>query len=158
MNETILSIRNLNVKFRLRGRVLHALRGIDLDVYRGEVLAIVGESGSGKSVLNKNFIGLLDANGFVSDGSIKYYGMGDKMRNHAAAGVDEDKRPYLDFAKFTRNDDWLRIRGSEICMIPQDPMTSLNPLKTIGWQIAEALELHRGMKGKMAHDEVIRIL
>ncbi len=158
MPNPILSVRDLHVKFSLRGRVLHALRGIDLDVLEGESLAIVGESGCGKSVLNKNFIGLLDQNGYVESGSIRYFGMGDKMRHHEAAGLDDLARNYIDLAKFQKNEDWLRIRGSEICMIPQDPMTSLNPLKTIGWQISEALELHRGMTGKMAHDEVIRIL
>ena len=158
MQEKILSVSDLHVKFKLRGRVLHALRGVSLDVFKGESLAIVGESGCGKSVLNKNFIGLLDQNGYIESGSIKYFGMGDKMRNHPAAGVGGKGRPFVDLAQFKDNADWLRIRGSEICMIPQDPMTSLNPLKTIGWQIAEALELHRGMTGKMAHDEVIRIL
>lgn len=158
MANPILSVRNLHVKFNLRGRVLHALRGIDLDVLEGESLAIVGESGCGKSVLNKNFIGLLDQNGYVENGSIKYFGMSDKMRHHPSAGTDKLGRPYIDLAQFNDNEDWLRIRGSEICMIPQDPMTSLNPLKTIGWQISEALELHRGMTGEMANDEVIRIL
>ena len=158
MPNTILSVRNLHVRFKLRGKVLHALRGIDLDLYEGESLAIVGESGCGKSVLNKNFIGLLDQNGTVECDYIRYYGMGDKMRNHRLAGVDDDGRPYIDIGHFTSNDDWLRIRGSEVCMIPQDPMTSLNPLKTIGWQITEALMLHKGMKGRMAHDEAIRIL
>ena len=58
-NELILSVRDLNIKFNLRGKILHAIRGIDLDVYHGEVLAIVGESGSGKSVFTKSFMGLL---------------------------------------------------------------------------------------------------
>jgi len=60
-NELILSVRDLNIKFNLRGKILHAIRGIDLDVYHGEVLAIVGESGSGKSVFTKSFMGLLDS-------------------------------------------------------------------------------------------------
>ncbi|MBQ8313966.1 MAG: ABC transporter ATP-binding protein [Clostridia bacterium] len=158
MANPILSVRDLHVKFKLRGRVLHALRGVSLDVLEGESIAIVGESGCGKSVLNKNFIGLLDQNGFIEQGSIKYFGMADKMRHHESAGEDELGRPYVDLAQFDDNEDWLRIRGSEVCMIPQDPMTSLNPLKTIGWQISEALELHRGMTGQMAYDEVIRIL
>ena len=63
--EVILSVKDLNVKFTLRGQVLHAIRGISLDLYKGESLAIVGESGSGKSVFCKNFIGLLDKNGWV---------------------------------------------------------------------------------------------
>ncbi len=158
MADPILSVRGLHVRFSLRGRILHALRGIDLDVLEGESLAIVGESGSGKSVLNKNFIGLLDQNGYISEGSIRYYGMGDKLLHNPAGGIDEQGRPYCDLAKFVRREDWLRIRGSEICMIPQDPMTSLNPLKTIGWQISEALMLHHGMKGQMARDETLHIL
>lgn len=64
-NQLILSVKDLNIKFNLRGKVLHAIRGIDLDVYHGEVLAIVGESGSGKSVFTKSFMGLLDANGSI---------------------------------------------------------------------------------------------
>ncbi len=158
MADTILSVRGLHVSFTLRGRTLHALRGIDLDVAEGESLAIVGESGSGKSVLNKNFIGLLDQNGRITEGSIRYYGMGDKMKHNPAGGTDDQGRPYCDLAKIARKEDWLRIRGSEICMIPQDPMTSLNPLKTIGWQISEALMLHHGMKGQMAKDETLHIL
>ena len=65
-NELILSVRDLNIKFNLRGKILHAIRGIDLDVYHGEVLAIVGESGSGKSVFTKSFMGLLDSNGSIT--------------------------------------------------------------------------------------------
>ena len=158
MNETILSVNDLNVKFHLRGRTLHALRGINLDVYKGESLAIVGESGCGKSVLNKNFIGLLDVNGFVESGSIRYYGAPEKFKGNSAAAVDEAGRPYVDFTKFQKGNEWLKIRGSEVCMIPQDPMTSLNPLKSIGKQIVEAIELHRGLKGKEAKEAAISIL
>ena len=76
-NDCILSVRGLDIRFNLRGRVLHAIRGIDLDLYRGEVLAVVGESGSGKSVFTKSFMGLLDANGSITGGTIDYYGMAD---------------------------------------------------------------------------------
>ena len=72
--ETILSVKDLNVKFSLRGRTLHAIRGVSLDLYKGESLAIVGESGSGKSVFVKTFMGLLDANGWVESGEIRYGG------------------------------------------------------------------------------------
>ncbi|HWR19886.1 MAG TPA: ABC transporter ATP-binding protein [Clostridia bacterium] len=141
-NDVILSVKSLNVKFNLRGKVLHAIRGVSLDVCRGESFAIVGESGCGKSVLNKNFIGLLDANGFVESGEILYYGMGEPV----------------DLAKFKKEKDWLRIRGKEICMILQDPMTSLNPLKTIGSQIGEAIAMHQGLKGDALKQEVYRVL
>ena len=72
--DVILSVRDLDVKFTLRGRVLHAIRGVSLDVYRGESLAIVGESGSGKSVFTKTFMGLTDQNGYIDAGSILYDG------------------------------------------------------------------------------------
>ena len=134
----ILSIKDLNVKFTLRGQVLHAIRGVSLDVHQGESLAIVGESGSGKSVFVKCTMGLLDANGFIDSGSILYNGM--------------------DLTKFKTDKDWLKIRGREIAMVFQDPMTSLNPLKTIGKQIQEAVELHQGLKGKAAYDAVLEVL
>lgn len=142
--KVILSVKDLNVKFNLRGKVLHAIRGINLDVYQGESLAIVGESGCGKSVLNKNFIGLLDPNGFISSGEIIYYGM-------------DDGQPQV-LSNYKKDNEWLKIRGSEVSMIMQDPMTSLNPLKTIGKQIGESLELHQELKGKALKEAVYGIL
>ena len=142
--KVILSVKDLNVKFNLRGKVLHAIRGINLDVYQGESLAIVGESGCGKSVLNKNFIGLLDPNGFISSGEIIYYGM-------------DDGQPQV-LSNYKKDNEWLKIRGSEVSMIMQDPMTSLNPLKTIGKQIGESLEPHQGLKGKALKEAVYGIL
>lgn len=70
--KVLLSIKDLQVKFRVRGRILTAIRGISLDIYENESIAIVGESGSGKSVFTKTFAGMLDSNGFVSDGKIIY--------------------------------------------------------------------------------------
>ena len=137
-NQLILSAKDVNIQFNLRGKVLHAIRGIDLDIYHGEVLAIVGESGSGKSVFVKCAMGLLDANGYIDGGSILYNGM--------------------DLTKFQTDKDWLKIRGKEIAMVFQDPMTSLNPLKTIGKQIQEAVELHQGLKGKDAYQAVLEVL
>ena len=68
--KVLLSISDLHVKFRVRGRILTAIRGISLDIYENESIAIVGESGSGKSVFTKTFAGMLDENGFISEGSI----------------------------------------------------------------------------------------
>ena len=116
-NQLILSAKDVNIQFNLRGKVLHAIRGIDLDLYQGEVLAIVGESGSGKSVFTKSFMGLLDANGSITSGTIDYYGRA-------------DGKP-LRLSDLRTEKDWLRVRGREIAMVMQDPMTSLNPLKTI---------------------------
>ena len=136
--ELILSVRDLDVKFNLRGRKLHAIRGVSLDLYKGESLAIVGESGSGKSVFVKTFMGLLDANGWIDNGQILYEGD--------------------DLAQFKTEKQWLKIRGRKIAMVMQDPMTSLNPLKTIGSQIIEAIELHQNLRGEAAKKEMLSIL
>ena len=143
-NQLILSVKDLNIQFNLRGKALHAIRGIDLDIYHGEVLAIVGESGSGKSVFTKSFMGLLDANGSISSGTIDYFGA-------------DDGTP-IRLSDLKTEKDWLRVRGHEIAMIMQDPMTSLNPLKTIGDQIMEAVELHQGLRGKAAKEKTLEYL
>lgn len=137
-SEKILTVKDLEVQFNLRGQVLTAIRGISLDIYKGESLAIVGESGSGKSVFTKTFMGMLDKNGKVTKGEILYNGM--------------------DLAKFSSEKDWLKIRGKEVAMVFQDPMTSLNPLKTVGKQIQEALELHQNLHGHAARERTIEIL
>ncbi|TKI62869.1 ABC transporter ATP-binding protein [Lysinibacillus mangiferihumi] len=134
----ILAIENLVITFTLRGQVLTAIRGISLDLYKGESLAIVGESGSGKSVLMKSIMGLLDKNGSIAQGQIIYNGM--------------------DLALFNTEQQWLTIRGKEIAIVTQDPMTSLNPLKTIGKQIEECVVLHQGLKGKAAYTETLKLL
>lgn len=127
-NEVILSARDVRVNFNLRGKLLKAIRGISLDLYKGESIAIVGESGSGKSVFTKTFMGLTEANGYIESGSIIYKGK--------------------DLAKFKTSKEWRTIRGKEIAMVFQDPMTSLNPLKSVGKQVQEAIELHRDLKRK----------
>ena len=136
--QVILSVRDLDVKFNLRGRVLSAIRGISLDLYQGESLAIVGESGSGKSVFTKTFMGLLDQNGAVAGGQILYNGQ--------------------DLAAFHTEKQWRSIRGREIAMVLQDPMTSLNPLKTIGSQIGEAIAIHQGLRGSALKARVLEVL
>ena len=137
-NNTILSVKNLSVRFSLRGRSLHAIRGVSLDVHRGESLAIVGESGSGKSVFTKTFMGLTDQNGTIESGEILYDGK--------------------DLTAFKTEKEWLTIRGREIAMVLQDPMTSLNPLKTIGKQIQESVERHQGLKGDAAYQATLGYL
>ncbi len=136
--EIVLSVEELVIKFNLRGKELTAIRGASLDLHKGESLAIVGESGSGKSVFTKSFMGLLDSNGRVESGTIMY--KGDNL------------------AKFKTEDDWIKIRGKEIAMVFQDPMTSLNPLKSIGKQVQESIELHQNLKGEEAKKLAIDIL
>lgn len=134
----ILSAKDVEITFSLRGNKLNAIRKCSLDLYDGETLAIVGESGSGKSVFTKTFVGMLDGNGSITGGSIMYDGK--------------------DLAKFKKEKEWMTIRGKKIAMVMQDPMTSLNPLKKVGKQIQECIELHQGLKGTVAKKATLQIL
>lgn len=134
----ILSAKDVEIQFSLRGNKLNAIRKCSLDLYDGETLAIVGESGSGKSVFTKTFVGMLDSNGTITGGSIMYDGK--------------------DLAKFKKEKEWMTIRGKRIAMVMQDPMTSLNPLKKVGKQIQECIELHQGLKGAVAKKATLQIL
>lgn len=134
----VLSARDVEIQFSLRGKKLKAIRKCSLDLYKGETLAIVGESGSGKSVFTKSFLGMLDANGSIVGGSIMYDGK--------------------DLATYKTEKDWMTIRGKKISMVMQDPMTSLNPLKKIGRQIEESIELNQGIKGAEAKEKALEML
>lgn len=120
----VLSARDVEVKFTVRGRVLTAIRNVSLDLYDGETLAIVGESGSGKSVFTKTFTGMLDVNGEITHGEIWFDGK--------------------NLVELKTHEEWEGIRGKRISTIFQDPMTSLNPVITIGEQIAEVIVKHQG--------------
>src|SRR5262245_53773067 len=117
---TLLDIFGLDVRFSVRAGSVHAVRGVDLTVDRGEVAALVGESGSGKSATMLAALGLLDTNG-TATGSVRFDG---KELIGAPANLLRS------------------LRGGKIGMIFQDPMTSLNPVQTIGRQIGEALVTH----------------
>ncbi|XMB86986.1 ABC transporter ATP-binding protein [Mycoplasmatota bacterium WC44] len=134
----IIEIRDLVVQFTVRNNVLTAIRNVSLDVKQGEILAIVGESGSGKSVLTKTLTGMLEANALPLGGTVKYNG--------------------IEVSSFESNKQWLEIRGKKISTIFQDPMTSLNPLRTIGSQIAEVLILHHNLSKEEAKTEAISLL
>ena len=134
----LLSAKDIEIEFTLRGKVLKAIRKCSLDVYDGETIAIVGESGSGKSVFTKSFLGMLDANGSITGGSILYEG--------------------VDISKYRTEKEWMGIRGKKISMVMQDPMTSLNPLKKIGKQIQESIEINQGLKGEEARKKAIEMM
>lgn len=136
--EPILSARDVEIQFSLRGNKLKAIRRCSLDLYEGETLAIVGESGSGKSVFTKSFLGMLDANGSITGGSVLFHG--------------------TDISKYKTEKEWMSVRGKKIAMVMQDPMTSLNPLKKIGVQIQESIELNQGIKGDAAKKLAIEML
>ena len=134
----LLSASDVVVRFNLRGQELTAIRGASLDVYQGETVAIVGESGSGKSVFTKTFIGMLDQNGRIDAGKILFDGE--------------------DLAAYTDESQWLKVRGRRIAMIFQDPMTSLNPVRTVGEQIAEVITWHFHKSHAEAKAETIELL
>ncbi|WP_370632025.1 ABC transporter ATP-binding protein [Phyllobacterium lublinensis] len=134
--ETVLSVRGLKVDFTTPDGDVNAVKGIDLDVKPGETLAVVGESGSGKSQTMMGIMGLLANNGRVT-GSAKYRGK--ELIGLPLKGLNE-------------------VRGVKITMIFQEPMTSLDPLYTIGRQIAEPLVHHKGMTFKQARVRVLELL
>ena len=117
----LLQVRGLEVDYRVAGGTLEAVRGIDLDVAAGEVVAVVGESGSGKSTLAQAVIGLLPANGAVRAGSVALDG--DELTGQSEKQLR-------------------RVRGARIGLVPQDPGVSLNPVQRIGTQVAEVLRTH----------------
>ena len=128
----ILDINNLHVRFQTPDGEIHAVRGIDITVNGGETVAIVGESGSGKSQTMMAAMGLLAQNGWAQ-GSVRY--RGDELLGLSARKLN-------------------RYRGEKISMIFQEPMTSLDPLYTIGRQIAEPLRYHQKLSKKDAHRHV----
>ncbi len=138
----LLSVRDLNVKFRVRGRILTAIRGISLDIYKDESIAIVGESGCGKTVFTKTFAGMLDNNGFIDSGDIIFY--------------DDDGAQNL--TKVTDDRDWTKIRGRKIATIFQDPMTSLNPIITIGKQITSVIMKHQNVSETAARKKAVELM
>ena len=136
--DALLEIEDLRVEFDTYGGVVQAVRGVDLRVESGRTLAIVGESGCGKSVTVQAVMGLVPAPpGRVTSGSARLEGR--ELLGRPAAEVNA-------------------VRGSEIAMIFQDPMTSLNPTMKIGRQIAETLQVHRGMDAKAALARAVELL
>ena len=134
----VLSARDIEVKFQVRSRILKSIRNISLDIYEGETVAIVGESGSGKSVFTKTFTGMLETNGTISNGSVWFEGQ--------------------DLTQLKTDKDWEGIRGAKISTVFQDPMTSLNPVRTIGYQIAEVIIKHQGKSAQEAKEMAIKLM
>ena len=135
--EALLSVRDLQTRFGTPDGYVYAVNGVDFDVNPGETLAIVGESGSGKSVSMLSVMGLLPSPPAEVSGSVRF-----------------DGRQLLGM----RPEDLRRLRGNEIAMIFQDPMSSLNPVHTVGSQIGEALEIHRGATRQQARRAAIELL
>lgn len=132
--EKILEIRDLNISFKTGNKNVKAIRGVNLDLYKGETIAIVGESGSGKSVTTKAIMGILAKNGSIDSGSINYTWHDEKT----------GEKITKDIVKMSEKEIQTEIRGRKIAMVFQDPMTSLNPTMTIGKQIMEPMMYHYG--------------
>lgn len=133
----VLEVRNLKTHFFTDKGVVKAVDGVNFDLYEGKTLGIVGESGCGKSITSMSILKLIDKNGKIVEGSIMY---GDK--DIVQLPVDEMRK----------------IRGNEISMIFQEPMTSLNPVFRIGDQIIEAIKLHQDLSKQEAHDKAVSML
>ncbi|WP_256839788.1 ABC transporter ATP-binding protein [Ornithinimicrobium faecis] len=133
----LLEVRDLEVSFRSSTGVVPAVRGVDLTVYPGQTVAIVGESGSGKSTTAHAIIDLLPGTGRVTGGSIRFAGQ--ELTTVGRRAME-------------------RLRGREIGLVPQDPMSNLNPVWRIGFQIKEALEANGVAKGRAAKKRVVEVL
>ena len=137
MPEPLLNVEHLRVEFNTRRGILVAVDDISFEVMPGEVFGIVGESGAGKSLTGQAIIGLLEPPGRIGDGKIHLNGQ------------RIDRLTY---------DDMRRLRGKKIGMIFQDPLTSLNPLYTIGKQLTETILTHTDMSSQQAHQHAIKLL
>ncbi len=133
----VLEVRNLKTHFFTDKGVVKAVDGVNFDLYEGKTLGIVGESGCGKSITSMSILKLIDKNGKIVEGSIMY---GEK--DIVQLPVDEMRK----------------IRGNEISMIFQEPMTSLNPVFRIGDQIIESIKLHQDLSKQEAHDKAVNML
>ncbi|WP_019414251.1 ABC transporter ATP-binding protein [Paenisporosarcina sp. TG20] len=137
MQETLLEVNNLVTEFRTAEGKVQAVRGVSFSINKGETLCIVGESGCGKSITSLSVIGLLPSNGRIASGEVKYEGKA--IHN----------LPYEQMRK---------MRGTKISMIFQEPMTALNPVLTVGFQLREPLMLHKKISKKVATIQGIELL
>ncbi|MFF2481276.1 ABC transporter ATP-binding protein [Paenibacillus sp. NPDC058071] len=135
--ERLLEVKDLKVNFKVRGGTVQAVRGVNFHVNKGEAVAIVGESGCGKSVTAQSLMRLIPSPPAITTGSILF--KGEQILDKSMKQMED-------------------IRGKEMGMIFQDPMTSLNPTLTIGRQITEGLIKHQGMSKEKAHARAIEML
>ncbi len=145
--DRILYIRDLSISFQTAYGKINAIRGVRLDLFRGETIAIVGESGSGKSVTVKTIMGILDSNGVIDTGEIIYNYKNEK-------GEVEP----VDLVKLSQKEIRYRYCGKKIAMVFQDPMTSLDPTMTIGKQIMEPMLEHLKISKAEAKEKTLKLL
>jgi len=136
-NEALLKVKDLKTTFYSKNNKIEAVRGVNIEIKSGEVLGIVGESGSGKSVLMKSVIGILPENAKIDSGEVYF-----------------EEKNILNLS----SREMRKIKGKEIAMIFQDPMTALNPLKKIGDHIIEVLVRHKGVNKRIARKMALEVL
>jgi peptide/nickel transport system ATP-binding protein len=145
MTETVLNVKDLKVEFSLDGQNRVAVDGISFNLEQGKILGIVGESGSGKSVTSLAIMGLVSKPGKISGGEIWF----SPAKKGQTTAVDLLSIP---------QEQWRNYRGGEIAMIFQEPMSSLNPVYNIGFQIIEAIGLHQKVTPEQAKNQAIALL
>jgi len=134
----LLAVEDLRVEFRIDAGTVRAVNGLSYSLARGETVAILGESGSGKSVSAQAVMGIIDSPpGFITGGSVRFRGV-----------------ELLDLPEAERR----RVRGNRIAMIFQDALTALNPVFSVGWQIAEMFRIHRGLSRKEALEKAVELM
>ena len=132
---TILEVKNLNLGFNLESGFYPALYDVSFSLEKGKIHAVVGESGCGKTLSAMSILQLLPKTAKITDGEILYNGK-----------------------NLLKNKEIQKLRGSKIALIPQDPMTSLNPLYTIGNQLLEVIKIHQGLNGEKAYKKAVEAL
>ena len=138
MKDTILSIRDLAVEYKTDDAIIHAVNGVSLDIHKSETIGLVGETGAGKTTIAKSILGILPSpQAKITSGTVEY------------AGTNLLQ---------LREKEMRKIRGNKIAMIFQDPMTALNPVETVGFQIAEALKRHNKIKRAEAERRACEML
>ena len=178
-DEPMLEVTNLQTTFYTDKETIHAVDGVSFSLYPGQTTGIVGESGSGKSVTARSIMGLIDDPGRIEGGSVKFWHTptvrqfadryGGRTAEPSAEPADDDFVVVTDRSDGRVTDGYIsmtdapdkalrKLRGGGLAMVFQDPLSSLNPVYTVGNQIREALNLHRDLSGKEARAEAVELL